>query len=194
MGQEVTKEKVVAVVAAGLHDPSGTSAFAGLIAAAVRRRAPQNLSVTCIDIDVRGLAMDLARRTAGLEPSSDLDRALTLVQQTDGLIAVTATAQGSYSGLFKLFFDQFEPGALTEMPTVIAATGGSPRYTLMLDHAMRPLFGHLRADVMPTALFAIPADIVDTSSSPVAGRIERAADQLLARLVSPARQVQGEWV
>lgn len=195
MGQEAARELIVAVVAAGLHDPSSTTAFAGFIAAGVQRRAQQEgRFVARVEIEVRGLAIDVARRSAGLGSSPDLDRALNLVRQADALIAVSATAQGSYTGLFKLFFDQFESGALSEMPTVVAATGGSPRYTLMLDHAMRPLFGHLGADVMPTGLFALPGDIAAGEVSPlVTRRIERAAGQLLARLAA-VPQAQEEYV
>jgi FMN reductase len=44
------------------------------------------------------------------------------------------------------------------MPVLIGATGGSARHSLMLDHAMRPLFSYLRAVVLPTSVYAAPQD------------------------------------
>ena len=43
-----------------------------------------------------------------------------LVSAADGLIAVTPVFNGSYSGLFKMFFDALDPEALTGMPVLIA--------------------------------------------------------------------------
>ena len=61
---------------------------------------------------------------------------------------------GSYSGLFKMFFDVLEDGTLEGKPVLIAATAGTTRHSLVLEFAMRPLFAYLRADVVPTAVFA----------------------------------------
>lgn len=36
------------------------------------------------------------------------------------------------------------------MPVLIAATGGTERHSLVLDHALRPMFCHLHAVVAPT--------------------------------------------
>ncbi len=63
----------------------------------------------------------------------------------DGVIAVTPVFTASYSGLFKSFFDLIDPTALTGTPVLIGATGGTARHSLVLDHALRPLFAYLRA-------------------------------------------------
>ena len=60
------------------------------------------------------------------------------------MIAVTPTFNASYSGLFKSFFDVLEQDALTDMPVLVAATGGTERHSLVLEHALRPLFSYLR--------------------------------------------------
>jgi FMN reductase len=70
------------------------------------------------------------------------------------VIAVTPIFSASYSGLFKTFFDVLERGALAGKPVLIAATGGSERHSLALEHAVRPLFAYLRAVVVPTAVYA----------------------------------------
>ena len=41
---------------------------------------------------------------------------------------------------------------------LIAATGGTARHSLALEHALRPLFAYLRAVVVPTAVYAASED------------------------------------
>ncbi|MEY2233022.1 NAD(P)H-dependent oxidoreductase, partial [Streptomyces sp. BF23-30] len=61
-------------------------------------------------------------------------------------------------GLFKSFFDLIDKDALTGTPVLIGATGGTARHSLVTEHAMRPLFTHLRAPVVPTAVYAASED------------------------------------
>ena len=68
------------------------------------------------------------------------------------MIAVTPIFSASYSGLFKTFFDVLEEDALAGKPVLIGATAGTARHSLVLDHALRPLFAYLRADVVPTGV------------------------------------------
>jgi FMN reductase len=98
---------------------------------------------------------------------------------------VTPIFNASYSGLFKTFFDVLEPGAIAGKPLLIAATAGSPRHSLTLEHAVRPLFSYMRAVVVPTAVFAASEDWGSASSAEQAlsKRIDRAAGEL-ARLVA----------
>ena len=48
-----------------------------------------------------------------------------------------------------MFFDVLDVDALAGKPTLIAATGGTARHSLALEHALRPLFSYLRATVRP---------------------------------------------
>ncbi|MGW1617237.1 NAD(P)H-dependent oxidoreductase, partial [Streptomyces sp. NPDC002285] len=96
----------------------------------------------------------------------------------------------SYSGLFKSFFDVLDPDALTGRPVLIAATGGTARHSLVLDHALRPLFTHLRAVVVPTSVYAASQD---WGTEVLDARIERAAGELarlMARLSAPAKRAE----
>ncbi|CAM5408951.1 NAD(P)H-dependent FMN reductase OS=Streptomyces glaucescens OX=1907 GN=SGLAU_19285 PE=4 SV=1 [Streptomyces glaucescens] len=70
--------------------------------------------------------------------------------------------------------------ALAGKPVLIAATGGTARHSLVLEHALRPLFAHLRAVVVPTGVFAASED---WGAEGLDGRIERAAGEL-ARLMT----------
>ena len=96
-----------------------------------------------------------------------------------GVVAVSPVFTASYSGLFKSFVDALDKDALAGAPVLVAATAGSERHSLVLDHAMRPLFAYLRAATVPTAVFAAPEDWGATEvGTTLEGRVGRAADEL----------------
>jgi FMN reductase len=112
-------------------------------------------------------------------PSPTLEAALSSVTRADGLVAVTPVFTASYSGLFKTFFDVVDKDALAGMPTLLGATAGTARHSLVIDHAMRPLFAYLRAAVVPTGVFAATDDF-GSADHALAPRLERAAGELVA--------------
>ena len=113
--------------------------------------------------------------------------------EADAVIAVTPIFSASYSGLFKTFFDVLEQDALTGTPVLLAATAGSARHSLALEHAMRPLFSYLRAVTVPTAVFAASEDWGrGDAGDELARRIDRAAGELAGLLADrPARLAAG---
>ncbi|MFF8969942.1 FMN reductase [Streptomyces sp. NPDC014995] len=161
------------VVSAGLSVPSSTRLLADRLAAAVDRHTPVDLRV----VEVRDLAVEIAHHLTNGFPGRKLAAALDAVTAADGLIVVTPVFSASYSGLFKSFFDVLEKDALTGKPVLIAATGGSARHSLVLEHALRPLFAHLRAVVVPTGVYAASED---WGAQGLPERIERAAGELSA--------------
>lgn len=175
----------VAVVTAGVRRPSSTVRLASRMAAAAQHAAAdRGVDVALVMVDIRDYAEDLARMVGQAGTIGRVLAARDAVCAAAGLIAVTPTFAGSYTGLFKMFFDLFEPASLAGMPTLIGATGGSARHTLVIDHAVRPLFTHFRADVVPTGVFAEPAEIPDGEpGGQLQARIVRAANELAARLV-----------
>ena len=90
---------------------------------------------------------------------------------------MTPVFSASYSGLFKTFFDVLETGALDGKPVLIAATAGTARHSLVLEHALRPLFAYLHAVVVPTGVFAATEDFAGTDLD---ARVVRAAGELAA--------------
>ena len=88
---------------------------------------------------------------------------------------MTPVFSASYSGLFKTFFDVLEEDALAGKPVLLGATAGTARHSLALDHALRPLFAHLRAVAVPTGVLAAADDWGDQG---LATRIERAGGEL----------------
>ncbi|MEU8887159.1 FMN reductase [Streptomyces sp. NPDC048442] len=176
------------VVSAGLSVPSSTRLLADRLTEAVRTELP-DISVQFIE--VRELATAIANHLVTGFPNAALRKAIDAVTEADGLIAVTPVFSASYSGLFKSFFDLIDPDALTGTPVLIAATGGTARHSLALDHAVRPLFAYLRAVVLPTAVFAASEDwgaTGDSFTEHLPGRITRAASELAVQLRQRADQ------
>jgi FMN reductase len=140
--------------------------------------------------------VDIANNLVTGFPSPTLADALRAAEYADGLIVVSPIFSASYSGLFKSFFDVLEHRALTGKPVLIAATGGTARHSLALDHALRPLFAYLRAIVVPTGVYAATEDWGAPSgaqSVDLGGRINRAAAELVALLAArPAIAVPGQ--
>ena len=191
--------RTIAVVAGGLRQPSSTRLLADRLAQATA----MSLRERGIDVDVqvvelREHAHDLTNTLLTGLASTDLQRAIDTVVQADGVIAVTPIFSGSYSGLFKNFFDVLEQGSLAGMPVLIGATAGTARHSLALEHAMRPLFAYLHSVVVPTSVFGATEDFGATSSEqasddvpPLQVRVERAAGELadLVAARSPHRVV-----
>ncbi|MEV4804536.1 FMN reductase [Nonomuraea sp. NPDC049421] len=170
------------VVTAGLTQPSSTRLLGDRLGEAVARRAEAAEVET---VELRDLAVDIANAFVTGFPNGRLRAAIETVTAADALIAVTPIFSGSYSGLFKSFFDVIDNTALTGKPVLIAATGGTARHSLALEHALRPLFAYLRAVVVPTAVYAASEDWGggrDAFTDGLGERIERAAEELAALL------------
>ena len=120
-------------------------------------------------------------------PPPDLAAAVRSVTEADAVVAVTPIFAASYSGLFKTFFDVVEKDALRGVPVLLAATAGSARHSLVVEHALRPLFAYLQAVVVPTGVFAATEDFGSVAASRLSERVERAAAELVALLVGAAR-------
>jgi FMN reductase len=186
------------VVTAGLTQPSSTRLLADRLSEAAGRRLPEAGKPRVIEL--RELAVDIANVFVTGFPNARLREVIEAVTEADGLIAVTPIFSGSYSGLFKSFFDVLDNTALAGKPVLIAATGGTARHSLALEHALRPLFAYLRAVVVPTAVYAASEDWGggrDAFTDGLGERIERAAEELadlLLRRAPRAREEQEEVV
>ncbi|BCJ65850.1 FMN reductase [Polymorphospora rubra] len=179
--------RTLAVVSAGLGQPSSTRLLADQLAAATERALPAGTSLDVRHVELRDQGHALVDHLLTGFPSPALGRVLDTVVRADGLIAVTPIFNASYSGLFKSFFDVLDDQALVGKPVLIGATGGTARHSLALEHAMRPMFTYLRAVVVPTAVFAAAEDWGgDSGAAPglgtLAARVDRAAAELAVQL------------
>ncbi|MER7770723.1 FMN reductase [Kitasatospora sp. NPDC096140] len=181
----MTAYKLV-VVSAGLSKPSSTRLLADRLAdSTARQLGTDGRPVDVTVVELRDLAVEIANNFVTGFPGAALREAIEAVTEADGLIAVTPIFTASYSGLFKSFFDVIDHDALTGKPVLIAATGGTPRHSLALEHAVRPLFAYLRAVVLPTSVYAATDDWGGTGDGLTDGlprRIDRAAGELAALL------------
>ncbi|MCX4459427.1 FMN reductase [Streptomyces sp. NBC_01728] len=184
--------KLVAV-SAGLSTPSSTRLLADRLAESARGElAAQGHDVDTEVIELRELAGAVANNLVTGFPSPPLAAVIDMVTGAHGLITVTPVFSGSYSGLFKSFFDLIDPDALTGKPVLVAATGGTARHSLVLEHALRPLFAYLRAVVVPTAVYAASEDWGsggDEYTEGLPARIRRAGGELATLMAArPAEE------
>ena len=184
------------VVSAGLSQPSSTRLLADRLSAAVDRHLRDASIEPGVEvIELREHAQDLTNNLLTGFPSPRLQAAIDAMLSADGLIAVTPIFSASYSGLFKVFFDVVNRDGLAGKPTLIAATGGSPRHSLAIEHAIRPLFAYLNAAVVATGVYAAAEDWgqagVATEGSLVE-RIDRAAQELATAMVARPHQAPSD--
>ncbi|RLY93697.1 NADPH-dependent FMN reductase [Kocuria tytonicola] len=201
----MTDRRSIAVVTAGLSEDASTTRLARAVGQAasdaVVRGGGQEPEVRLVTL--RDIAHGITdAMLTGMVPEP-VQAAMDAVLTADALVAATPTYKASYSGLFKEFFDLFDEGALENLPTVVAATGGSPRHSLVLDTALRPLMSYLKALTLPIGVYAATEDWADAS---LQSRIERAGAALAGMLdagnrglaassapARPAREVRDEF-
>jgi FMN reductase len=186
--------KNIVVVSAGLGQPSSTRLLADRLAEATARSmlasgVPAEFEV----VELRDIAHEITdAMLTGFAPEA-LAGVIDRVTRADGLIAVTPVFTASYSGLFKSFFDVIDKEALAGTPVLVGATAGTARHSLVLDHALRPLFSYLRAVVVPTSVFAASEDwgAGDETTTGLPERVSRAAGEF-ADLVAMRSTERGD--
>jgi FMN reductase len=178
---EITMNKSIAIISAGLSQPSSTRLLADRLGEATARTLRDaGGDVTTTVVELRDLAHEITNTMLTGFATGDLKAAIEAVMNADAVIAVTPIFSSSFSGLFKSFFEVLEPHTLAGTPVLIAATGGTPRHSLALEYAVRPLFAYLQSVIVPTSVFAASEDWGSTggANGDLAVRITRAAGEL----------------
>lgn len=189
----MTDSVTLAVVSAGVSDPSSTRLLADRVAQkAVDTLRADGTPVTVTLIDLAPIAVDIARSLVSGFPSEAVQDAIDRLAKADAIIASTPVYKAGVSGLFKSFVDLIDNDLLIAKPVVLAATGGSARHAMVVDEQLRPLFAFLRAIPLPTSLYAAPED---WSSPELGRRIARAATELalLVRSGAPRAIADDNW-
>ncbi|MEU4362166.1 NAD(P)H-dependent oxidoreductase [Promicromonospora sp. NPDC023987] len=132
------------------------------------------LPIEASRIDVYRLGPGFTQATEREEVTPDVEATIRRVEGADLLVAAAPVFRGSYPGMFKHFFDLVDQYALTNKPVLLAATGGTDRHALVLEHALRPLFAFFQALTVPVAFYASAGDFDGTTllNPRVYGRIE----------------------
>jgi FMN reductase len=162
----------VVVVNGSPHDKSKTMGLVDVALDALSTMLP----TTVHRIDVYRLGPEFATATKREDVAPGVEAELLAAETADLLIAATPVYRGSYTGLFKHFFDLVDQYALANKLVLLAATGGGDHHALALEHALRPLFGFFQAMTAPVAVFASAGDFDGTTllNPRVYGRIEMA--------------------
>jgi FMN reductase len=156
--------------------PSKTRSLVETVAAEVASHRQARVDIYDLIDAGPGLGAALQRQDLTLPVARIIDA----IEQADALIVGTPVYKGAYTGLFKHVFDLVDPRVLVGKPVVLTATGGGPRHALIVEHALRPLFGFFEALTVPTAVYASDADFTEgqLTEAGVLARVSTAAQQL----------------
>lgn len=147
----------VVAVSGGLQRPSKSAALAEHLLDLIADEIPCQQRL----IELGQLAPQLAGAAWRSQLPDTVERELAAVEQADVLVVTTPVFRGSYTGIFKHFFDFIHQDALIDKPVMLAATGGSERHALVIDHQLRPLFSFFQARTLPLGIYATDKDFVD---------------------------------
>ncbi|WP_313416322.1 FMN reductase [Stenotrophomonas sp.] len=180
--------KVVALV--GSTTSSATSRTLLLVRhllASLQQRMHASVDLLELAPIARSLGQSLSR--AEVEPA--VEQVLQTIETAELLVVAAPVHRGSYPGLFKHLVDFIELEALVDTPVLLAATGGSERHALVIDHQLRPLFSFLQAHTLPVGVYATPADFEGEhiSSAALQARIALAAERAAGHLATQGQAV-----
>ncbi|WP_322048397.1 FMN reductase [Paraburkholderia sp. J67] len=147
----------VVVVSGGLAKPSRTLVLVRALADALASARPVQTRV--IELSSIGARLGAVLQRAALP--DDLEEHVRAIETADVLIVGSPVFRASYTGLFKHLFDLVHHESLTDVPVLLAATGGSERHALMIDHQLRPLFSFFQARTLAPTVYASEADFRD---------------------------------
>jgi len=166
--------KVVAL-SGGTWRPSRTL----VLTQALLAELAEHLPIESTLIELGDIARPLGAALSRQELSAEIEAELQAIENADLLIVAAPVYRGSYPGLLKHLFDLIDLNALIDTPVLLAATGGSERHALMLDHQLRPLFSFFQALTLPIGVYATEADFSNyqITSEPLKARIRLAAER-----------------
>ncbi len=167
----------VVAVSGSLTAPSRTTALVEAISEAFGRVLPIEPHLIALNELGPHLAGALTRKQLPPEAEAELQR----IENADLLIVATPVYRASFTGLFKYLFDFVDQYALVDTPVLLAATGGSERHALIIEHQLRPLFGFFQSLALPVGVYAHDSDFTDyaISNEQLAERIEKAIERAL---------------
>jgi FMN reductase len=167
----------VVAVSGSLTDPSRTTALVSAISDAFGKV----LSIEPHLITLQELGPHLAGALTRKQLPEAAEAELQRIENADLLIVATPVYRASFTGLFKYLFDFVDQYALVDTPVLLAATGGSERHALIIEHQLRPLFGFFQSLALPVGVYAHDSDFTDyeISEPGLSERIDKAVARAL---------------
>jgi len=176
----------IVVLSGSLSRPSRTRALLDTIAARIAPRLRAHVDV----IDVAELAPVLGAAVSFDALPPQIVEAHARLAAADLLIVGSPVYKASYTGLLKHFLDLLEPTRLSGKVAILAATGGSDRHALVLEHQFRPLLSFFEINTVPAGVYVSDAQFENhrlRDTAQAAGqRIDLAIEQALKLL--PGRE------
>ena len=180
----------VVAVSGSLHAPSKTTALVHEIVRVLERTLGGAVDVRTryVELSVSGPAFAGALRRDQL--STEAEEELAAIEAADLLIVASPVYRASFTGLFKHLFDFVGQYSLIDKPVLLAATGGSDRHALIIEHQFRPLFSFFQALTLPIGVYAKDADFTDyvVTNPALDDRIEQAINRglpIIRTIVAP---------
>lgn len=176
--------KSVVIISGGLGTPSSSSLLGRQIGDSIAEKlTTAGVQADISNIELREYASEITNNMLTGFAAPKLQQVIDAVTDADVLVAVTPVFTASISGLFKSFLDILDPKSLNQKTVVLAATAGTQRHQLAIDYAMRPIFSYLRANIMPTTVFAASEDFGGQGiAGTLAERTRRVAGEVLLTL------------
>ncbi|WP_308799476.1 FMN reductase [Agromyces silvae] len=149
-------------VSGSLHTPSKTT----VLASEILDRFTEAFAAAGLEVEPTLLELsDIGREFSGALSRSELspaaEEAVRSIESATLLIVASPVYRASFTGLFKHVFDFVGQYALIDKPVLLAATGGSDRHALIIEHQFRPLFSFFQAITLPIGVYASDGDFVD---------------------------------
>lgn len=182
----VQKLKVVAV-SGGLQRPSRTLALVQAIVGSLAEVVPLDVH----RVELGEIAADVGATLDRRNAPAHVEAHLHAIEGADALVVASPVFRASCAGLFKHLFDLVHQDALVDVPVLLAATGGSERHALVLEHQLRPLFSFFQARTLPIGVYASSRDFTEyeVTSSALRERIALAAERAVPWLQPRLRSV-----
>ena len=137
-----------------LHNPSKTD----VLIDEILRQLAEELDISSHAIRITDVGPQFAGVLARTQLPRSVEDELRRVETADLLVVASPVYRASFTGLFKHFFDFVDQYALVDTPVLLAATGGSERHSLIVEHQLRPLFGFFQALTLPVGVYAHESD------------------------------------
>ena len=170
--------KVVALVGSPTSSAtSRTLLLARHLLVSLQQRVHARVELVELAPIARALGQSLSRGEA--EPA--VEQALQTIEAAELLVVAAPVYRGSYPGLFKHLVDFIGLEALVDVPVLLAATGGSERHALVIEHQLRPLFAFFQAQPLGTGAFFTERDFTEGVVTP--GGAEQRFDRLVEEAV-----------
>ncbi len=177
----------VIAIAGSSYRPSRTLVLAEeLLAQLARQLAADGRKVNGTVIELGSIARDVGGALARSELPPEVEAQVQAIEKADLLIVASPVYRGSYPGLLKHLFDLVDMNALIDTPVLLAATGGSERHALVIDHQLRPLFSFFQALTLPIGVYASEADFKNEGTNyQISNELLKARIQLAVERAAP---------